>query len=262
MASPPAVSGAEALGPRAGETQADVRGAVHALNGTHAPAPATVLRDEPTSSVILDRSIAAELGGEGPTGAAPAPAPLQEAAVAPQEARLPQRTVGMAHRPVAAVHVAASLDASDIDFPGRSKKGLWMALGAAGVVLVGVAMWLGSSSGEKPAARPSIAATQAAPPNRIPPPPPPTPVQPAEVSPPTPTVVAAPPPPPPPPPPPAVVAAPVAPPPVAIPQAAPQRLVVPPAPRPPTWVPSVPAPARPAARPKPTGQTIVRDVPF
>jgi hypothetical protein len=270
---PGALTEADLHALKGGGTQADVRGAVQALNGTHAPVPATVLQDEPTSSVIIAGGVDAEVV------AAPAPAALPtpiapQAQVAPmatktgtlvlpsmQGAVVQQRTLVMATLPVTGFPGpgvrgrAASIDLGDVDFRKRSKSGLWIALGGVAAVLLGAGVWLASSSGDqkRAAPAPALPTTMATAPSRIPAPPPPA------------ETVAAPPIAPAPPPPPAPVTPPpqpmavaAAPPPPAPP---PPRLVVPPAPRPPTWTPPASPPRPPAARPK-SGQTIVRDVPF
>jgi hypothetical protein len=252
-------------------TQADVRGAVHALNGTHAPAPATVLlHEEPRSSVIVEGSILEETGPTAPPLAPEtphmpvAPRGIGNTVVIPpaQAHKLQQRTLVMANAPrfspPAVRRPTPSLNLSETSFGQRSKMGLWIGLGAAAVVLLGICVWLVSGSSQKERATPVPAAetTQAMTQNRIPPPPPPA----ETIAVPQPTQAAAPPPPPAPtpaapPPPPAATAVAVTP----TPPPPPPRIVAPPAPRPPTWTPA-PAP-KPVAKPK-TGQTIVRDVPF
>jgi hypothetical protein len=247
---------------------ADVHAEVRALNGSHAPAPSTVL-DEPRSSVILDPSITVDASGapaQGPTAAGAQPVPQSQTPT--RRARVPATAQPRAGFPVSAPRArVVSLDLSDVEYAKRSKKGILIIVGAAAALLVGVGVWMASSGGEKEAAplapstqkttpaatetpratpRTPPAQTTIAQPAAIPPPPqapvPPPAAQPvaaaATIPPPAPpTPPVAPPPPPPPP-----------------------RLVVPAAPRPPTWTPP-PAP-RPVARPKAGGTTIVRDVPF
>jgi hypothetical protein len=248
---PGSLSEADVHALRSEGTHADVRAAVQALNGTHAPAPATVLQ-EPPSSVIIDPAVVT------PEAPPVAPPMLTRTLVLPASAD-PRVGMSLESRNKTTVILPRtprpSLDSSEFAFAKRSRTGLWFGLSAAALVVVGVGLWLASSSGDKPTAPiPSVQKTQATAESRVPPPPPPRAPE---------TVTAAPPPPAPAPPPPPTptVAAPVvaAPPPApAAPPAPPVRLVVPPAPRPPTWNPPA---ARPPARPK-GGATIVRDVPF
>ncbi|MGA7124232.1 MAG: hypothetical protein WBY94_29290 [Polyangiaceae bacterium] len=278
------------LVPKAGRTQADVRGAVHALNGTHAPAPATVLHDEPINSVIIAgdpraqaTSAAGPGGPESPRGAAPG-------SPSPQAQMLQQRTLVMAAQRTLVMPTAPtvvregrrkmpSIDLSEVDFGKRAKWALWLGLGAAALLLVGVSLWFATASSPEraipvPSAESTATAqTRTAPPPAeivaVPPVPPgpsaeqgkaatgqapsnppaqtaaPTasPAPPAAPVPvvvqPTPVVAAAPPPP----------------------TTPPARIAVPPPPRSPAWIPP-PAPAKPVQKPAKTGPTIVRDVPF
>ena len=269
--------------PRSG-TQADVRGAVHALNGTHAPAPATVLQDEPSLSVIIDGSLAADVAAAGRSdtpavrlapGAAEGQIPQQRTVVMAS-----QRTLVMPNAPrfsgAAARRSTPSMGRGETTVARRSNEGarrsnvgLWIALGAGGLVLLGVGVWLASTSATRPPATPvpaSEASTVTAE-RRIPPAPPAEPIaaqptQPIQAAASTTPVLPAPPPPTP-------VAAPApAPQPTAVlataspPAAPPARVVVAPTPRAPVWTPPPPPAAKPVP-PKPkSGQTIVRDVPF
>ena len=234
VAGPPPSADGDSRARLGGAAPADVRGAVHALNGTHAPAPAAVLHEP---SVIVEPGLVE--GNDAAAGQTARPAAAR-------------RFVTPAREP------APSIDLGEI--ARRPKLGLWIALGAAAIVLIGGGFWLASGSEQKPAApvfeqKPATAAVPQIPP------PPPLPVETAPAR-------AAQPPAPSPPPPPTAISAPIAtqptppaPAPAAPPPAPPPRLVVPPAPRPPTWSPSAAA-GRPAARPKGSAQTIVRDVPF
>ncbi len=247
---------------RGGGTQADVRGAVHALNGTHAPAPATVLQEEPTSSVILDGGVAAEDAQHqapvapvlSPKVASPLKGVLQPpAASVPRVASILRPAGANAPPPGRAVR-ARGASADDVHIAKKSRLGLWLGLAAAGIGIV-IGAWFAAGSGDKrEVAAPVVESPPATTQSPIPAPPPPAETQ----------ATAPPPPAPAPPPPPqpvatVVAAAPPPPPPVA---AAPTRMAVPPAPRQPTWSPSAAPPPRPAARPKAAGTTIVRDVPF
>ncbi len=220
------------------------------VNGAHAapkPAPPS---HEPEDSVIIDRSITA----------APIPPPVQPrvAVAAPALAAPPHVSADrlaqtrIVHRPAVPVpgprESTGSFDARAL----RSKRPLWIGLGAGAVALVAAGIWAASGSSQAPApAVPVLVKTvQAAAPD-IPPPPPdttPTPAAPplrtipvsalAQV--PAPVVTAAPPPP-----------APVRP------AAAPAA----PPPAPPPHAAVAPTP-RPASRPKAAAGTIVHDVPF
>jgi hypothetical protein len=269
--------------PRSEGTQADVRGAVHALNGTHAPAPATVLNEAPASSVILDRSIAADGAPGAPvwTGelhersaaiAGPAPRPLHTSpilkparAVSGSLSRSFSPPLGMRSTASTGAGAAAhrgriSTDEGELRVAKRSRLFLWLFLGATAIGL-SVGVWVASRSSDRSAApAPSVASEPSAEPSRIPPPPPaetlaPPPVaQPAPVEAPavaaiqipaTPATV------------PSFVAptAPYTPPPPA------PRALAAPAPRSPAWN-GAATPAPRATPKKPAGATIVRDVPF
>jgi hypothetical protein len=255
---------------KGGGTLADVRGAVRALNGTHAPAPATVLQEEPTSSVIIDGEEAAPAVPRRPIETArvstpPAAGATSVVASHAQAHTLPQRTLVMANAPRFARPAKRGLPPSVTLARAHVGKraGLWIGLGAAAVVVLGVAFWLASRSEQKPEqAVPSVAAdtAEATAQSQIPTAPAETisaqPTQSAKSIPSAESAQSVPPAPRAPPPavpqPAAVaVAPPVAPP---IPPG-----VVSPAPRPPIWIP-VP-PAKPVSKPK-AGPTIVRDVPF
>jgi hypothetical protein len=292
---------------RSGRTAADVRGAVHALNGTHAPAPATVLHEEPAGSVIIDGALpahAAELKGtETPGMTGP------EVAASPKDP-LHQRTLMMSAQRTLVMPTAptvlrpgrnrSSNDLNAVDLGKRAPWGLWLGLGAAALLLLGMGIWFASTSAQETtkdrAIRvPSAEAVEATAETRIRAAPTETAAAPsttatvaapsataaaqsatATVAAPSATATAPAPPvqtavpfasaaPPPPPPPPQVVAP--APPhtPIAAatppPAAAPPRPVLVPAPRPPVWTPP-PVAAKPPPKPGKPGPTIVRDVPF
>jgi hypothetical protein len=273
FAGPAAFADAELPALRGGGTQADVRGAVQALNGTHAPAPATVLENEPTSSVILGGGIDAE---DPPTVVQRPPADPGAAAKAMSAPAttpailVPTRAAPAAPSPPR--HVAAGpriVPASDADrLPKRSRLGLWLGLGAAGIGIV-IGAWLAAGSGDKrDAAAPPVDTPVVTTASPIPPPPPPT--ETAQTAPPAVQATAAPPTPPPPAaaipePPPRVTPSP--------PVAAAPVIAPTPAPAPPPRAASTghqaaswgggaaPAPKAPT-RPKGAGTTIVRDVPF
>ncbi|HEY4012650.1 MAG TPA: hypothetical protein VGM06_04900 [Polyangiaceae bacterium] len=256
-----------------GGTQADMRGAVQALNGTHAPAPATVLENEPTTSVILGGGIDAE---EPPTViqrpladpavaakamSAPAASPvIASARTAPGVSAPTRRSVDA----TSGARVSASSEADRL--PKRSRLGVWLGLGAAALGIA-IGIWHAAGAGDKrDAAAPPVdnpTATTASP---IPPPPPPAETMQAAA--PTPPVQA-------------TATLPPPPPPAAVTAAEPPPRVAPPTPvaaAPPTPAPAprpaatahqtaswgggaAPAPKAPA-RPKSPGTTIVRDVPF
>ncbi len=251
-----------------GGTHADIRAVAHAA-APHAAAPVANgaypaqrpagPAHQPEDSVIIDRSITA-------ADIAPAPPPppsVQPVQPRPQPA-IPVATVAapispdrlaqtrIVHRPApvpAPRESTGSFDARAL----RSKRPLWIGLGAGSVALVAVGIWAASGSAEAPArpVPPTLAKTvQAAAPD-IPPPPPET--TPAAVAPPPKTIPIS-----------ALAQVPatvVAPPP---PQQAPARPVaapVAPAP-PPAPRPAVAPTPKPAARPKAGAGTIVHDVPF
>lgn len=274
-----------------GGVRADVRAAAATAvappvtNGTHAASPA----HEPENSVVIDRSItAADLppspaqpAGAAKSGAKTIMGGLQAPVAPPPEATAPPAPVPAApvSKPVsrppapdfrvgppvarspASVRQAIQID-EPVAYPRKSRKGLFIGVGAVAAVLVTVGIYAATSGGEKQA--PGAATTTAAEKptadklSAVPPPPPATtvadPTPPAPPPPPAQTTVAATPPPAPPPPPVApVTALPVAPtPPPPPPQ--PHYAAAPPPPR--------PAPVAAPARPKKGGQTIVRDVPF
>ncbi len=267
-----------------GRTAADVRGAVHALNGTHAPAPATILREEP-NSVIIDG------GGDVASAAAPAApdmprtAPASGAA-APQAQMPQQRTLVMAAQRTLVMPNAPTLvrpsgrrsmpsvDLSGVDFGKRAKLALWLGLCAAALLLLGVSVWFASTSAqqkERTIPVPPAETAEATGQSRIPPPPPPPPVETAAAQPvqsaPTvqaaqPTAAASPTPAP-------TAVAPATPQPTTVvavapptPAPPPPRAVVPTAPRAPVWTPPPPAAKPPPPRPVKAGPTIVHDVPF
>ena len=251
-----------------GGTHSDVRAltqaAAPAVNGAHAPPKPMVASHEPEDSVIIDRGITAAAIAPAPPPATvePVRAPLAPAPAvavqAPRTAdRLAQTHVVRRAAPVPAPRESTgSFDARAL---GRSKRPLWIGLGAGAVVLVAVGIWATSGGSEAPAAvlPPPAKTVHAAAPDIPPPPtettpepPPPPPAAPppktvpvsalAQVPPPVVTPASLPPAPARP-----VVAAPAAPPPQAAPRA-----------------PVAPIP-KPVARPKAGGGgTIVHDVPF
>jgi hypothetical protein len=263
-----------------GGTHADIRAvaqaaAAPAINGAHAPPKPAAVFHEPEDSVIIDRSITAaaltpppppapELV-RAPVAAGPviAPAvvpvfapmtPPPAAVQAPRAAdRLAQTRI--VRRPAVQVPVPRESTGSfDARALGRSKRPLWIGLGAGAVVLVAVGIWATSGSSSEPAAPAAPAKTvQAAVPD-IPPPPPETTPEPPPAPPPK-TVP--------------ISALAQVPPPVVTPASLPVAPARPAAP-PPAAPPPTPAPrpaaapaAKPAARPKPGGGgTIVHDVPF
>jgi hypothetical protein len=264
--------------------------AAPALNGAHPPPKPTVASHEPEDSVIVDRSIAAgPLTPTPPPVAEPVRAPVALPAVAPVAAPVPAPMAALvlapmvapALAPVAAPPVAQAPRAADrlaqtrivrrpapVPVPrestgsfdaralGRSKRPLWIGLGAGAVVLVALGIWATSGGSETSAAVPAAPAktVQAAAPD-IPPPPPETAPEPPPAPPPRTVPISAlaqvPPP--------VVTPASLPPAPAARPAAPPPAAPAPaPAPRPA----AAPA-AKPAARPKPAGGgTIVHDVPF
>ena len=259
-----------------GGVRADVRAATamaHPVtNGTHAATPG----HEPESSVVIDRSItAADLppkpGGKTimgglqapvappPSSAAPAPEPVLQRPPTPKPIQRPAAPDFRVGPPVArspaSIRQAIQID-EPVAYPRKSRKGLFIGVGAAAALLVVVGIVVATSGGDKPT--PS-AATTAAPEKptqdklaAVPPPPAATTADPTPAAPPPPVQTTAAPAPPPPPVAP-VTALPVAPaPPPPPPQ--PHYAAAPPPPR--------PAPAAAPPRPKKGGQTIVRDVPF
>jgi hypothetical protein len=245
-----------------GGTHADVRAVAQAapapvVNGAHALPKAVAPSHEPEDSVVIDRSITA--AAMAPTPPPPAPelvrAPLAPPSAVPVQPprnadRLAQTRIVRRSAPVPAPR--ESTGSIDVRALGRSKRPLWIGLGAGAVVLVAVGIWASSSGSVAPAAVPPAPAktVQAAAPDIPPPPPETTPEPPAAPPPKTVPVTALAQVPPP-----LVNAAslPLAPARPAAPPAAPPA----PAPRP------VVAPTpKPTPRAKPGGGTIVHDVPF
>jgi hypothetical protein len=272
-----AVPGADVRASQGDGARLEARAAVPALNGTHAPAPATAPEPQPESSVIVESSDLVPSSAGAPTPRIPTahtlvlPDPVGNAGLRRGlSAAIPARTVPFTTaRPI--LNPNETLELAESDFIKPSKKmgpGLWAGIGVAAAAVVGIGVWLGTGSEEKhPAAAPppeKVHAVAAAIPPAPPPPaetvaasPPPSPVAPA--APPPPTVA----------PPPATTVAPVAAPPppqavAAAPATPPAHVFVPPpVPQRPSWAPPPTKPAAPPpARPKPAGPTIVRDVPF
>jgi hypothetical protein len=272
-----------------GGTHADLRTAAQ-TNGVHARQPGAVSH-EPEDSVIIDRTItAADMGAPPPPAlvrsvpAAPAPLPAvivqtptppvpvvaapvtsvppavliappppQPQAISPERLA---RTRVVQRAPVvvpAAKDSTGSFDAAGSPFK-RSKRPLFIGLGAGAAALVAAGIWF-SSSGSDPAAPPApatIAKTvQTAAPD-IPPPPPPAETTAAAPAPtPTPRTIPIS----------ALAQVPANPPPQAAPPPRPVAVAPAPAPRP-APVAAPPPQPKPAARPKPASATIVHDVPF
>ncbi|HTQ43947.1 MAG TPA: hypothetical protein VMI75_14415 [Polyangiaceae bacterium] len=260
-----------------GGVRAEVRAATAAAlahpvtNGTHAAAPA----HEPENSVVIDRSITAAdlpskagaktiMGGlqapvaPPPSTAAPEPALQRPPTPKPiQRPAAPDFRVGppVARSP-ASIRQAIQID-EPVAYPRKSRKGLFIGLGAAAAVLVVVGIFAATSGGEKPAPSAATTAAMEKPTEdklaAVPPPPPAaTTADPTPAAPPPPVQTTAPAPPPAPVQPPVapVTALPVAP----SPPPQPHYAAAPPPPRPP--------PAAAPPHPKKGGQTIVRDVPF
>jgi len=277
------LSAADMQALQGGGVRADLRAAAAGSpfgtngNGAHAaPAPQA---QEPASSVVIDQGprpapLAAKgtmmgIGVQLP--AAPPTAPLPEAPLSRPPSRPSQRPLAPSFQigppTPRAQPVVAAPSASDVQpYPKKSQMGLWIGLGAAAVILLGVGIWaVASSGGEKPAA-PAATATATAKPTEdklssVPPPPPATATAAAATT----TAAAVPVPPPPP----ATTTVAAAPP--AVPTAPVTALPV--APPPPTHVTvGAAAPPRPASfgapaappqkTPRKGGPTIVRDVPF
>jgi hypothetical protein len=286
------MSEAEVAALQGGGVHADIRAVAqaghgvssYASNGSH-PAPAPTQSHEPENSVIIDRTITADVApspkpvaAARPTGstilgmapptiqAAPPPASVAPQAPAPVLARppTPGRPVAPAFNvspPVAKPRPKPAV-AVDLDegYPKKQgKTGLWVGLGVGGVAVLGLVIWLVASSGspdKAAAAQPVPTATKGADDklSAVPPPPPATTAAspaPTADTPPAPTVAATVPP---------AATAPIPTTPVtALPQAAPPH-AAPVVQARPSYGGSAPA-ARPAGKPR-SGQTIVRDVPF
>ena len=150
-----------------GGTHADIRAAAQAaaplVNGAHAPAEAGGPAHEPEDSVIIDRSVtarsprrrpaAAVARRRRPSGSIPA--------VAPAGRRPPRRSrrTGLrrrriVHRAAVPVPVARESTGSFDARALRSKRPLWIGLGAGGVALVAVGIW--AASGSSAGARASL----------------------------------------------------------------------------------------------------------
>ena len=261
-----------------GGTHADVRAAVVAPAPPPAPlthaVPKATVSQEPEDSIIIDRSVTDNIAAAArtPLGAAvipvqpPAPPPAPVMAP-PPPAHTPERLAKtrIVPRPVIPVAPESTGSMAAAAAFGRSKKPLWIGLGAGVVALAGLGIWIGSSgssdSASPPAAPATIAKTVETQAREVPAPPETTAA----------ATTAAPTPPPAAPRPSAVsalaqVPTPMVPTPAPAPQptqrniptVTPASLPPAPAPRPAA---AAPAP-KPAARPKPAAGTIVHDVPF
>ncbi len=250
-------------------------------NGTHAATPG----HEPENSVVIDRSItaadlpsnAAQPAGPSKAGAktimgglqAPLAPPPSEPPAPPPPAPVskpvsrppaPDFRVGppVSTRSPASVRQAIQID-EPVTYPRKSRKGLFIGMGAVAAVLAAVGIYVATSGGEKQApAAASTAATEKPTEDKL-----------SAVPPPPPATTTVDPTPPAPPPPPVQTTAAAAPPPAAVqPPVAPvTALPVAPTPPPQPHYAAAPPPPRPAPvaappRPKKGGQTIVRDVPF
>ncbi len=143
--------------------------------------------------------------------------------------------------------------AGDVAYPKKSSMGLWLAIGGAAVVVLGIGIYAVASSGSSPTATPEPTATVKPTEDKlsaVPPPPPVTATATAQDTPPA-TTAAAPAP---------IPTAPVTALPVAAPPPTPFTAATPP-PRPAAYPPAPAAPPHTTA-PKKNGPTIVRDVPF
>jgi hypothetical protein len=255
------------------EVRATALQAPAATNGHAAPAVAApVVQVE--SSVIVDPALSATIAAPGPQvhvaaktmmgmPVPTAPAPVSEAPRPPpppsrpsQRPMAPNFVLGpptppsqpVVARPAVSQQRAARITSSET-YPQKSRTGLWVALGGAAALIVGIGIWAVASGGSTP---PVEAAPTAEKPTEdklsaVPPPPPLTATA-------TPTAAA---------PPATTTAAPVPTAPATALPVAPQRPVAaaaPPPPRPAAYPP--PAAAPPHNTPPHKGQTIVRDVPF
>src|ERR1700722_695660 len=169
-----------------GGTHADIRAAAQApvVNGAHAPAKPAAAAHEPEDSVIIDRSVTAEVRADVRVAdVAPPPAPVQARipVVAPAVAvRAPTSPDRLAQTRIvqrAAVIPVARESTGSFDARAlRSKRPLWIGLGAGGLALIAVGIWAASGSSAAPAPAPPVIVTksvQTAAPD-IPPPPPDT----------------------------------------------------------------------------------------
>src|SRR5580698_1810180 len=166
-----------------GGTHADIRAVARAaaapvVNG-HAPSKAPAPSHEPEDSVIIDRSLTADVAP--PVQPRPQLAPPAVAVVAPRSPdRLAQTRI--IQRPAIVPAPRESTGSFDARALRGSKRPLWIGLGVGAVALVAVGLWTASGSSSAPSpAPPVVTVTKAAPPPDIPPPPPettPTPVAP------------------------------------------------------------------------------------
>jgi hypothetical protein len=152
----------------------------HATNGSHPPAPATPSR-EPESSVILDPALAAELLSPDPR---PAPSGRPATTVMGLAAVLPSVAPGEAapattsplqrpptpRRPVAPpfhilppgpVRARAATLSPEEAHPRKPKTAFWVALGLAGLAMIGLVAWIAASSGRPDSAPAPSSATTA-----------------------------------------------------------------------------------------------------
>jgi hypothetical protein len=257
----------------AGGTHADVRAPAPPTNGIHrhaVPKP-TAMTAPPEDSVIVASALTA--ADAPPPVSAPAPTPFGPpvsvlapvtssvpgaALVVPARSGSPDRlaqTRIVQHSAPATFPLALAKESTgSFDVGRRSRRPLWIALGAGAVALAAVGIWSASGSSDAPAPVATIATTAPTrPPPDIPPPPDTTPPQAAQPPPaPAPTVKTVP-----------VSALAQVPMPVQTSSPPPARPAVAPSPPPaPAPRPIAPAP-RPVARPKTGGGgTIVHDVPF
>jgi hypothetical protein len=242
-----------------GGTHADVRAAVAASAPPPAPAthavPKATVTSEPEDSVIIDRSVA-DIAAAARTPLGAPVVPVQPPAAAPWAAPAQPSADRLAQTRIVS-HVVASTSA-DITGPmsaasfGRSKKPLWLGLGAGIAALVGIAIWVGaggsSDGAPMPPATPATLAKTEAPAHDLP-----APEATAAPAAPRPTA-------------PSALGQTLTPVATSVPAAAPQPtqrvpVVTPASQQAPRSAAVTPAP-KPAARPKPAAGTIVHDVPF
>jgi hypothetical protein len=262
------------------EVRATALQAPAGTNGTHAPAVAAA-PVQVAPSVIIDAGIHATIAGPGPQAPAQnktmmgmpvptasalpaqAPAPVSEAPRPPpsrpsQRPMAPNFVLGPPTPPAQPVVARPAVNqqrqanyTSSESYPAKSRMGLWIGLGGAAALIVGIGIWAVASGGNGPPAAPAATAEKPTEDklSAVPPPPPVTATAP--------TATAAPPP---------AVTATAAPiptaPATALPVAPPQRPVAA-APPPPPLRPAYPPPASAPPHTTPSRKnTIVHDVPF